>query len=53
MGNSKKNISKIIKIVFLLFATLFTSYAVCVNVSFDSEKALGDLIGSEVNGVGQ
>ena len=52
MGNSKKNISKIIKIVFLLFATLFTSYAVCVNVSFDSEKALGDLIGSEVNGVG-
>lgn len=52
MENVKKNIFKIIKIVFPLFATFFTSYAMCVNVSFDSEKTLRDLIRSEVNGIG-
>ena len=33
-------------------AACFTSYAVCVNVAFNPESALRDLIRNEVNGIG-
>ena len=51
MENRKNNIIKMVMIVLPLAAAFFTSYALCVNVSFDPEKGLGSLIKNEVSGV--